>query len=325
MAKALTRKEKYLSAIAGETTNIPEPLKRDEFYLAKAAGMDVKTPEPLTRSEAFLKKALSAGTGGGGGASSEDVEYLKGLVAKTITEIDDTMFDTLGNEMFKGQNQLISAKFNIVTSMGYSVFESCSNLVSLELPELVSCETMSDMDGMYGLFDSSRIAYSASSLVAFKAPKLEAVLPKEFAYCSALVDVDISGATSIGIYSFNYCKNLVKIDLPKVTRIDQVAFNGCARLTAVILRSEEVVTLVNANAFNGCHHIHGTTDPMDSTANPEGLKDGYFYVPAALVEEYDTDAVWSTFAGQFRALENYTVDGTITGELDESKVLALTL
>ena len=29
---------------------------------------------------------------------------------------------------------------------------------------------------------------------------------------------------------------------------------------------------------------------------------------------------WSTYAAQFRALEDYTVDGTTTGELDETKI-----
>lgn len=39
-----------------------------------------------------------------------------------------------------------------------------------------------------------------------------------------------------------------------------------------------------------------------------------------LVDTYKADTNWSTYAAQFRALEDYTVDGTITGELDESKI-----
>lgn len=47
---------------------------------------------------------------------------------------------------------------------------------------------------------------------------------------------------------------------------------------------------------------------------------GYIYVPRALVDTYKAATNWSTIADQFRALEDYTVDGTITGELDESKI-----
>jgi hypothetical protein len=47
---------------------------------------------------------------------------------------------------------------------------------------------------------------------------------------------------------------------------------------------------------------------------------GYIYVPADLVDSYKAATNWSTFAAQFRALEDYTVDGTITGELDITKI-----
>ena len=56
------------------------------------------------------------------------------------------------------------------------------------------------------------------------------------------------------------------------------------------------------------------------------LGTGYIYVPKALLsdddatKDYRRATNWSTYADQFRALEDYTVDGTITGELDPSKI-----
>ena len=47
---------------------------------------------------------------------------------------------------------------------------------------------------------------------------------------------------------------------------------------------------------------------------------GYIYVPRAMVDTLKSATNWSTYATQIRALEDYTVDGTITGELDESKI-----
>ena len=41
---------------------------------------------------------------------------------------------------------------------------------------------------------------------------------------------------------------------------------------------------------------------------------------AALVDSYKAATNWSTYADQIRALEDYTVDGTTTGALDETKV-----
>lgn len=41
---------------------------------------------------------------------------------------------------------------------------------------------------------------------------------------------------------------------------------------------------------------------------------------AALVDSYKAATNWSTYADQIRALEDYTVDGTTTGALDETKI-----
>jgi hypothetical protein len=38
------------------------------------------------------------------------------------------------------------------------------------------------------------------------------------------------------------------------------------------------------------------------------------------MDTYKTSANWENFAAQFRALEDYTVDGTITGALDINKI-----
>ena len=76
-------------------------------------------------------------------------------------------------------------------------------------------------------------------------------------------------------------------------------------LIALILRSETMATLAGTNALSSTPIASGT---------------GYIYVPSALIEDYKVATNWSTYADQFRALEDYTVDGTITGELDESKI-----
>ena len=51
----ITREEQYLSAMVGESIELPNPITRREVYLAKAAGMDVEVPDPITREEVFLK------------------------------------------------------------------------------------------------------------------------------------------------------------------------------------------------------------------------------------------------------------------------------
>lgn len=148
-------------------------------------------------------------------------------------------------------------------------------------------------------------------------PVATAVFEYAFYDCTALTTAICPAATTVFRSGFSSCYKLQFIDLSACTSILSYAFNFCYSLTALILRSETMCKLSNTNAFNNCYHILGT---VDSTYNPDGLKDGYIYVPSALVAEYQAATNWSTYASQFRALEDYTVDGTITGELDPEKI-----
>ena len=90
--------------------------------------------------------------------------------------------------------------------------------------------------------------------------------------------------------------------------IANYAFHKCLAMSALILRNTDgICSLIKANAF-------------DSTPITSGT--GYIYVPSALIEQYKAATNWSTYASQFRALEDYTVDGTVTGALDETKISA---
>ena len=109
--------------------------------------------------------------------------------------------------------------------------------------------------------------------------------------------------TSIGSYAFYSCSSLTSIDLPNATSIGNNAFSDCYSLTKLIIRTtSQVCTLSNTNAFNNCYHILGTTN---ATYNPEGLKDGYIYVPDELVESYKTATNWSEYASQIKPLSEY--------------------
>jgi hypothetical protein len=127
----------------------------------------------------------------------------------------------------------------------------------------------------------------------------------------------MNSVTAVSVYGFGHCSALKYAEFSAATSIAAAAFLMCYRLVALVLRNKSLVTLANTNALANCYHINGNAN---TTYNPTGAKDGYIYVPAALVDTYKAASNWSTYASQIRALEDYTVDGTITGELDETKV-----
>ena len=123
--------------------------------------------------------------------------------------------------------------------------------------------------------------------------------------CSALTTVDFPAVINIKDEAFYSCSELTIADFQVATNIGDYAFYICYKLTSLILRSETMATLNGSSAFASTPIASGT---------------GYIYVPSSLIDSYKTASNWSTYAAQFRALEDYTVDGTTTGALDESKI-----
>ena len=114
-----------------------------------------------------------------------------------------------------------------------------------------------------------------------------------------------SRISSLGNYALCQCESLSSVDLKSVTTIGRYGMYGCENLSSLIIRGSTVCVLFHLEAIS---------------ASGISSKNGFIYVPSDLVESYKTATNWTRYASQFRALEDYTVDGTITGELDESKI-----
>lgn len=126
------------------------------------------------------------------------------------------------------------------------------------------------------------------------------------AYCGNLKTVKFHTLTKLGQYAFYSSTALTTADFPVCKEVESSAFYNCSALVSLILRKTGTIcTLSSTNTLYGTPIKSGT---------------GYIYVPRALVDSYKSATNWSSFANQFRALEDYTVDGTITGDLDPSKI-----
>lgn len=181
-----------------------------------------------------------------------------------------------------------------------SAFKECLNLTEIVFPNSV--------------IELGSSCFYQSGLTSIVLPSNITSIGSNCFYDSkSLVTAKIQGDVVLGTDSsgscdtFNSCSALRIIDFcGKLENIYSNAFAYCRALTALILRnSTDVCALSNTKAF---------------TSTPIASGTGYIYVPTSLLDSYKTANNWSTYANQFRALENYTVDGTVTGELDESKI-----
>lgn len=303
------------------------PRSRIEAYLKNcclACGCD-GLPEPITETDKLLFALTEKVAGAGGGAGELDA-----LIDGSITELKSNaenvrqyaFYDKNGNlsnlekvtlpnakivntYAFYWNCKLKTVDLPNATELKDYAFGKCRSLETINAPKVTSI-------GQYGLGSSQ--SYMALGNVDF--PLLTSLGESAFSLCGQLKEVTFPLLKMATSSAFSTCKSLTKVDFSSLVRIDTLAFESCYILTAVILRSEIVCNLVNTAAFLDCYHLLGT---VNKTYNPDGLKDGYIYVPASLVDSYKTATNWTTFADQFRALEDYTVDGTITGELDPAK------
>lgn len=141
------------------------------------------------------------------------------------------------------------------------------------------------------------------SITEYKDNVITSVGQQAFACCRALTMVDLPNVTTLGAAAFSDCTALTRADLHSVTTCDNYAFMNDSALTTLILRAPSVCSL-----------------PYGLPGTPIASGTGYIYVPSSLVDSYKSDSYLKNFANQFRALEDYTVDGTITGELDPTKI-----
>ena len=90
---------------------------------------------------------------------------------------------------------------------------------------------------------------------------------------------------------FRKCDSLEKVDLGEnLASIIGNPFSNCTNLAALIIRRTDGIPTLVSSGFSGTKIASGT---------------GYIYVPSAIVDSYKTAENWSTYADQFRAIEDY--------------------
>lgn len=143
---------------------------------------------------------------------------------------------------------------------------------------------------------------SCRAITSVNLPNVTQVDAYGFLSCEQVTSANLPSVTNLGTLAFRLCLRVTFINLGAPAQIQASTFQDCSRLVTVIIRTPTLAPLANTNAFANCHHFLGTTH---SSYNPTGAKDGYIYVPKALLDSYKTATNWVTYADQIRAIEDY--------------------
>jgi len=144
---------------------------------------------------------------------------------------------TIGNYAFSGFSNLISVEMPSILSIGNMAFDDCYNLLSLEMPSVITIEK------------------------------------DAFFYCRSLSIIDIPNAKTIKGSAFRRCDNLVSVNMPSVINIEELAFFLCERLVSVDIPS--TTTNIGEGVFAGCSNL--TTINVNSNNSEYVSEDGILF------------------------------------------------
>ena len=251
------------------------------------------------------------------------------LIERTLTSYSNDRVTSIGQSTFRNYGKLESIDFPNVTIINQSAFEYCVNLESIDFPNVTTidgsafsyCKNLESADFPNVTTIGSSAFCNCSNLKNVIFPNVTSIGSRIFENCSKLSNVNFPKVQSVDTKSFNGTiitnielpslitllsnalfgmPDLERAYLPILKEIQIYAFKNCHSLKKVIIEQKEsVCTLSGTYAFGGCYHILGT---VDETYNPDGLADGYIYVPDELVEDYKVATNWSTYASQIKPL-----------------------
>lgn len=184
-----------------------------------------------------------------------------------------------------------------VTEIRQSTFRDASGLTSASFPNVTKI--------------AGNVFYNCSNLSQLSMPKL-ANITAGVSFRNVTSKLIFPLLTTIPSSSAFALARGTVIDAGFISSFGLATFQWCSNMIALILRKNAVVTYGAVNAFN------------DSKYAASGAGGAYVYVPRDLISTYQSATNWATLyaahSDMFRALEDYTVDGTTTGDFDESKL-----
>ena len=203
-----------------------------------------------------------------------------------LETVDLPKVETAAKDAFTGCTALTNVSLPLLKSSNNQLFQNCTSLESISLPEHTGALNYTFM--------------GCSALKSVNLPKATEV-SNTFLGGSAVTELRLPAVTKAGNNAFRECAKLKQVDLPVCTQLLAYSLYNLGDLKAVILRSSTICSMADQTVLAG-------------PSGPNTLVK--IYVPTALVDSYKAAANWSTYADQFRNLEEWTVDGTVTGELD---------
>lgn len=164
----------------------------------------------------------------------------------------------IANAAFLNNSTVTAALSHPDSSMsriGINAFSGCTSLTRMSFPTV----TVADSN-----------AFLNTALAQVSLPSATTLGSKVFSGCASLTDVELPNATSISNNAFSDCTSLTDVELVKVETISSATFSGCTALESVSLPA---ATSMGLNAFNGCTSLTDFSAPRMVSIGTNALRE----------------------------------------------------
>ena len=122
---------------------------------------------------------------------------------------------------FDSKNSLLKYKDNFTIKVAESFLNKCSNLTSVDLPNLTTT--------------GNDFLRNCSNLTSVNLPNLTTTGDFFIKNCSNLTSIDLPNLTTTGTYCIQNCSNLTSVNLPNLTTTGNELLADCSNLTSIDL------------------------------------------------------------------------------------------
>jgi hypothetical protein len=199
--------------------------------------------------------------------SGSDDSLVLSLIDRTITEITSDDLTTIGNYAFAHCSNLESINVDNVESLGTYAFLNCQSLTGE-----YRFEKLTSIGG--GAFCGAGSWTNGCAIETLEFDVLETLTANS---------ISMSPQTSAN----SKIKNIYFGNLKNIPSGNTFYY---ALINSIVIATNQLCSLGSTNIFVNSNIAKGK---------------GYIYVPQSLLEEYKVATNWSTYANQFRAIEDY--------------------
>lgn len=236
----------------------------------------------------------------------------------------------IGKNSFIGNRYIKNVNIPFCEYVDNGAFKDCKNLDTVYINASGVADT--------GEVEISGDSFTGSSIKTLEIKKVMRIGESAFAECNELQYANIIGrdrGVFLYMYCFARCKKLEKALVLNCSEIQDNAFLDCVNLEEITISEGTNADNYISVAFNGCSNLK-VVRLRDGVWNinllafldtPLMTGEGHIYVPTSTFEQYRAgyeeainDIMPGFFDILFRKIEDYTVDGTVNGELDPNKI-----